>query len=192
MSPHPACVLRWAEWVSGSWNNWRMCLRPSRREGAHFLQFPTSIFCSAFILSVLRKSRLVGERGSLSIPTFSELPAQGYLLKEAFLSVLIATSDNWAKKGKKKSKKANRAAGIRKAWYGCSWHPSSSSSPPHGSPEEAAHWLDVFSPPRSWEHLLVVQKSLIASFRIRTDQPLRLPFKKSRVPYQGLSWIALF
>lgn len=36
-------------------------------------------------------------------------------------------------------------------------------SPPPGSPEEAAHWLDVFRPPRSWEHLPIVQKRLIAS-----------------------------
>lgn len=93
MSPHPACFLRRAEWVSGCCKNWRRCLRPSRREGALFYSSPP---ISPLVVKAVDWWK---KQGHLVHPPLLSSQLKGYLLKEAFLRVLIASSDNWSKKG---------------------------------------------------------------------------------------------
>lgn len=99
------------------------------------------------------------KRGHLVHPPFLSSQLKGYLLKEAFLRVLIASSDNWSKKGVQR----RRLIG---------WISSAHPHPGNTSP--------------------LFKRASLYQLRRRTDQPLRLPFKKSRVPYQGLPWIVLF
>lgn len=165
MSPQPACDMSRLGIKQLPQLRIRRHLRPLKYKEAILLQSPTNVLSSDFILSVL-KSRQVKEKESIRTHTFSELTEQGYKPKYVFLSVLTALSNKWSKKGREDQRGKTEPQGLGKLGVAASGTLTSSSS----SPEEAAHWLDVFHPPRSWEHFLLLNLASLHRIHAGTDK----------------------